>query len=96
MILFAADIHARLEAANRSTISTQGPETKDNRIRRSFTLFMLSCLFESIELAKGNPGQNEFLEGSNTRYGVMDFMAMLARSIFEDQIEEVPNYLKRE
>ena len=96
MILFAADINARLEAANRAIISTQGTETEDNRTRRIFTLFLLSCLFESIELAKGNPGRNEFVEGSSTNYGVMDYMLMLARFIFLRELDQVPNYLKRE
>ena len=70
MDLFAADIRVRLDAASHGSaiFSTYDAQFKDNQTRRSFTLFLLSCLFESIELAKGNPDRNEFVEGSSTSW----------------------------
>ena len=88
MSLFATEIRARIEAA--ANLS-QTPEILS---RRSFTLFLLSRLFKAIIRAEANPNDDELLNGSSTLYGVFDFMAMLARSIFPCHFMSVPYFLK--
>ena len=45
---------------------------------------------------KTNPGRDDFVEGCSARYGVMDYMAMLASSLLPGQLSDVSNNLNRE
>ena len=86
MPLFVDDIRERL--ARR--------ETRDNAPRYRFTLFLLDSLFEAIGHARAHPDNIDLIEGCDGFYGVLDYMAMLSRSIFVGNLDSCPDYLKRE
>ena len=88
MELFAADIRARLEAAS------HGNQTEDNQIRRSFTFLCWAAFSNRLSSPK------ETLAGTNLwkapAPAALYYMAVLSRSIFTGQLDQVPNYLNRE
>ena len=90
MSSFASDVRTRLEVA------ANGIQIPDNRTRRSLTHFLLCYLVDSIQIAEANPSRDDYVDGSSACYSVMEYMAMLARSILPSKFKDVLNYLKRE
>ena len=87
MPLFVDDIRVRLANAR---------QTRGGAPRYRFTLFLLDRLFDAIDDARDHPDDLDLIQGCDSFYGVLDYMAMLSRSIFVGHPDSCPDYLKRE
>ena len=87
MPLFVDDIRVRLANAR---------QTRGGAPRYRFTLFLLDRLFDAIVDARDHPDDLDLIQGCDSFYGVLDYMAMLSRSIFTGHLATCPDYLKRE